>query len=64
MIRENCYRSALGDMGFKSSIASPCCFPDPKKGLHVVVHGDDFACLGLDADIGYYATQLAKRFEM
>ena len=54
MIWEDCYRNALEDMGFKSSVASPCCFHHPTKGLHVVVHGDDFTCLGLDADIDYY----------
>ena len=31
--------------------------------MHVVVHGDDLTCLGLDADIDHYETQLAKRFE-
>ena len=61
---EDCYRSALEDMGFRSGIASPCCFHHPTRGLHVVVHGDDFTCLGLDEDIDYYETQLAKRFEL
>ena len=64
LIWEDCYRSALEDMGFKSGIASPCCFPHPARVLHVVVHGDDFTCLGLDEGIDYYKTQLAKRFEV
>ena len=64
MIWEECYRSALVDIGFVSGEASPCCFHHPTRGLHVVVHGDDFACLRLDAGIDYYETQGGKRFEM
>ena len=64
MICEDCYRSALKYMGFISGVASPCCFHHPNKGLHAVVHGDDFKCLGLDAGIDYYETQLAKRSEL
>ena len=59
---EDCYRSALEDKGFKSGIASPCCFRHATKGLRVAVHCDDFTCLGLDTEIDYYETQMAKSF--
>ena len=51
-------------MGFKSGIASPCCFHHPTRGLHVVVHGTDFTGLELDDDIYDYETHLAKRFKL
>ena len=30
----------------------------------MVVHGDDFTALGLDEDLDYYETELAKNFEL
>ena len=47
-IWEDVYRSALEAMGFKSGVASPCCFTHKARGLSIVVHGDDFTALGTD----------------
>ena len=51
-------------MGFVSGAASPCCFHHPDRDISVVVHGDDFTAMGLDADLDYYETELAKNFEL
>ena len=63
-IWEDCYTEALVGMGFVQGAGSPCCFYHPERGLHCVVHGDDFSCLGLDEDLDYYEAELAKKFEL
>ena len=64
MIWEDYYHSALEDVGFVSSIASPCCFHRLTRGLSVVVHGDDFTCMGLHTDLDVYEAELPKVFEI
>ena len=51
-------------MAFTSGKASPCCFYHPIKGVSIVVHGDDFTTLGLDHDLDWYESELAKNFEL
>ena len=63
-IWEACYADALLEMGFVRGMASPCCFPHPSRNLCVVVHGDDFTCLGPRLDILWYEDSLAERFEI
>ena len=47
-IWEDAYRGALESLGFISGISSPCVFYHPIRGIHTVVHGDDFSALGTD----------------
>ena len=63
-IWEECYANALVEMGFTRGVASPCCFHSPDRRLRVVVHGDDFTCLGPKAEIIKYENELASRFEI
>jgi hypothetical protein len=63
-IWEDCYANALVEMGFKRGIASPCCFHHQGRDLCVVVHGDDFTCLGIKEDHDWYESELAARFEI
>ena len=63
-IWEDTYRDALEAMGFTSGEASPCCFYHPTNGVSIVVHGDDFTALGLDPDLDWYESELAKNFEL
>ena len=63
-IWESCYTEALVDMGFVQGSGSPCCFHHPARGLHCVVHGDDFTCMGLGADLDFYESELSKRFDI
>ena len=58
-IWEECFADALVEMGFTRSVASPCCFYHEGRNLHVVVHGDDFTCLGSKSDIIWYENELA-----
>jgi hypothetical protein len=51
-------------MGFESGVASPCIFHHAGRDLTVVVHGDDFTCLGNDTNIDWYEAELAKHFEL
>ena len=64
MIWEETYRAALEQMGFTAGRASPCCFVHKDRGLHLVVHGDDLTALGLQPDLDWYETELAKSFEL
>ena len=63
-IWEECYAGALVEMGFTRGVASPCCFYHAGRNLRVVVHGDDFTCLGPKAEITRYEDELASRFEI
>ena len=63
-IWEECYAGALVEMGFTRGVASPCCFYSAARNLRVVVHGDDFTCLGPKAEIVKYENELASRFEI
>ena len=63
-IWEECYAGALVEMGFTRGVASPCCFYSSDRNLRVVVHGDDFTCLGPRAEIVKYEDELASRFEI
>ena len=63
-IWEDTYRGALEAMGFRSGIASPCCFWHPKRNVSLVVHGDDFTSLGIQSDLDWMEQELAKHFEL
>ena len=63
-IWEECYANALSEVGFVRGTASPCCFEHAERRLKVVVHGDDFTCVGPKAEIIKYEDQLAERFEI
>ena len=63
-IWEECYRGALEALCFTAGVSSPCCFWHEQKGLHVVVHGDDFTSLGCDDELNWLEVELAKHFEI
>jgi hypothetical protein len=54
---------ALVRNGFEQSKASPCCFCNTERNLQVVVHSDDFAVLGCDADLGWFEGMIQGEFE-
>ena len=62
MIWEDCYADILVKMGFRRGIASPCCFYHAGRHLSLVVHGDDFTCLGTAANLKWYEDELGKAF--
>ena len=51
-------------IGCTRGVASPCCFFKAGHDLSIVVHGDDFTCLGEHLDLNWYETALAKFFEL
>ena len=51
-------------MGFTTGKASPCCFYHKSRQISIVVHGDDFTALGVDSDLDWYESELAKHFEL
>ena len=51
MIWKETYRQCPEDFGFIASRASPCCLHHPEWKCSLVVHGDDFTALGVDASI-------------
>ena len=53
-----------GSHGLLLRRANPCCFYNPVEGISIVVHGDDFTDLGLDPDLDWYESELAKNFEL
>lgn len=63
-IWEDTYREALESIGFKSGVASPCCFFHPERKLSTVVHGDDITTLGVDSDLDWFREALGKSFEL
>ena len=63
-IWEDTYREALESIGFRSGVASPCCFFHPERNLSTVVHGDDITTLGLDGDLDWFREALGNSFEL
>ena len=61
---EETYADFLVSIGFIRGIGSPCCFFHPTRNLSVVVHGDDFTCLGVATDLDWYEKQLSNPFEI
>ena len=61
---EDTYTVCLENMGFKTGVANPWIFHHAEKDLMVVVHGDDFTTLGLDADIDWFEHTLQESFEI
>ena len=63
-IWEDCYADALQEFGFTRGVANPCCFHHAGRNLMVVVHGDDFTAVGAKADILWYESSLATKFDI
>ena len=42
------YNKFLSGIGFRRGVSSPCVFYCEAKNVRLVVHGDDFTCLGTD----------------
>ena len=51
-------------MGFVQGASNPCCFKHPKWKLALVVHGDDFTCLGTDHNLNKYEAATPKELEV
>ena len=63
-IWESVYTDTLLQMGFIQGIASPCCFVHREWNLQLVVHGDDFTCLGTDASLDKWESAMSAAFQV
>ena len=51
-------------MGFTRGLANPCCFVHHGRSLSLVVHGDDFTCVGAAKDLEWYESEMQKAFQI
>ena len=61
---EATYTSVLLEAGFVQGSSNPCCFHHPEWNLSLVVHGDDFTCLGTAESLDKYERHMCKAFEV
>ena len=60
---EDAYATVLTEHGFARGVASPCSFCCKKRGIRVVVHGDDFLSGGPRSQLGWLENVMDKHFE-
>ncbi len=58
-----CLTETLLRLGFVCGRAHPCVFEHPKGKMQVVVHVDDFACVGDHSSLAWLKQELGKSFE-
>ena len=61
---EYAYVEAMEEIGFKRGTATPCAFYMAEKNLRLVLHGDDFTVLGLEADLDWFRRKISEKFEV
>jgi len=59
---EETYSTWLISLGFSRGRASPCVFYHHSRKIRIVVHGDDFTCLGYSDQLDWLREQFASRF--
>ena len=60
LVGEECYSSALVDLGFRRGVASPCCFHHAARKISAVIHTDVFTALGSAQGLSWYESKLAE----
>ena len=63
-IWEDTYTQVLINMGFEPGASNPCILYHKLRDITIVVHGDDFTALAVDADLDWYESKLAESFEL
>ncbi len=61
---EDHYSKVLVGTGFQRALSSPVALCHPGRDLLAVVHGDDFAFLGADAEVDFALQVLRKHYEI
>ena len=61
---ERAYISFLEKIGFVSGKYNPCVLFHKERQIRLVVHGDDFAVLGVDDQLDWFRKEIVKRFEV
>ena len=58
------YSTDLQTIGFIRGVSSPSVFYHPTREIRVVVHGDDFTCLGWRGQLLWLRGEMAKQYEI
>jgi len=58
------YVEFMVSVGFSAGKVSPCVFFNKERNIRVVVHGDDFTCLGNAHDLDWFRNQIIQRYEV
>ena len=58
------YTKTMVEMGFDKGKASPCIFVHRKRGLKVMVHGDDFLAGGDVESLEWMRSEIQKKYEV
>ena len=61
---EETYSGELVDGGCKKGKASPCLSTHDRRGIRMLVHGDDFFASGPEGSSRWLKTLLSQRFEI
>ena len=61
---EDNYAGKLESAGFRRGIGAPTVFFDPKTGVRVVVHGDDFTFAGVKSELVKIRRRMAEWYEI
>ena len=59
---EETYSQWLIKLGFRRGRASPCVFYNHTRNIRVVVHGDDFTCLGFQEGLDWLRDEFRRKF--
>ena len=57
------YVEFMLSVGFLAGKVSPCVFYNKERNMRLVVHGDDFTCLGHEGDLDWFRNQIIQRYE-
>ena len=61
---QNVVAEHLQSIGFQRGVAFPCIYYHPKRQITTLVHGDDYASSGYDAELKWLDRELRRRFEI
>ena len=54
----------LKQLGFERGIYNPCLYYHARRGIELMVHGDDFASTGYAADLAWLRSKMEHRFKI
>ena len=57
------YADNMQKWGFSRGMASTCVFMHTVRRMMVIVHGDDFLCLGSEVDLDWFGAQMSEVYE-
>ena len=61
---QECVAEHLSKHGFKRGKAYPSLYVHPEKGIHTLIHGDDYVSVGNKEDVNWLKEKLESAFEI